>query len=81
MLKSSKKWPNLPLSGQFWLQSDFFCKFPPPIDFIPVGDRQGPENFESPHQKFREKYIYVGLTQRLPFEICRRVENSSSKSS
>ena len=31
MLKIAKKWPNFVLSGQFWLQSDFFHKASPSI--------------------------------------------------
>ena len=30
MLKIAKKWPNFALSGQLWLQSDFFRKSPHP---------------------------------------------------
>ena len=43
---SCLKWPNFALSGQFWLQSDFFRKSP-----IRLRSRRGPtgtENFESP---------------------------------
>ena len=50
---SCLKWPNFALSGQFWLQSDFFHKSPP----HPTTSPSGTENFESPHQKFREKTL------------------------
>ena len=62
MLKIAKKWPNFALGGQFWLQSDFFCKSPPPHRLRP---RRGPtetKNFEPPHQKFREKTLMLVLS-------------------
>ena len=66
MLKIAKKKPNFALSGQFWLQSDFFLQVPP-SDFVPVGDRQGPTFLSPPHQKFREKtlqpIIWTGRTE------------------
>ena len=61
MLKIAKKWPNFASGGQFWLQADFFCKSPT-SDFIPVGPTK---NFESPHQKIREKTLMGRGTQRL----------------
>ena len=54
MLKIAKKWPNFALSGQFWLQSDFFSQVPP----IQLHARRGPtgtENFKSPPIKNFEK--------------------------
>ena len=45
MLKIAKKWPNFALSGQFWLQSDFFRKSP--IRLRPRRGPTGTEHFES----------------------------------
>ena len=50
MLKIAKKWPHFALSGQFWLQLDFFVSPLPPLT-------SSPKNFEPPHQKFREKTL------------------------
>ena len=49
------EWAYPPLSGQFWLQSDFFCKSPPPSDFVPVGDWRGPKILSPPPIKNLEK--------------------------
>ena len=46
--------PNFALDGQYWLQSDFFCKSPP-SDFVPVGDRRGPKILSPPPIKNLEK--------------------------
>ena len=60
---------NKTLSGQFWLQSDFFRKSPPPSDFVPVGDRRGPKILSPPPIKNLEKktlkpdQMYFGLDQ------------------
>ena len=43
------------LSGQFWLQSDFFRKSPPPIWLRPRRGPTGAENFEVPPIKNLEK--------------------------
>ena len=43
---NSQKWPNFALGGQFWLQTDFFCKVPPPIRLRPHRGPTGTKNFE-----------------------------------
>ena len=56
MFKIAKNGLILQLSGQFCLQSDFFCKSPPPIRLRP---RWGPKILSPPHQKFREKTLCI----------------------
>ena len=60
MLKIAKKWPNFALSGQFWLQSDFFLQLPPPpIQLRPRRGPTGTENFEVPPIKNLEKKTLI----------------------
>ena len=66
MLKIAKNWPNFALSGQFWLQSDFFASPPPPSDFVPVGDRRGPKILSPPPiNNLEEKTLYSSLWDTL----------------
>ena len=63
--KNSKKWPNFALSGQLWLQSDFFASPPPhptSSPSVPDGDRKF---WVPPHQKFREKALWRCLIGKI----------------
>ena len=65
MNKIGKKLPNFALGGQFWFQSDFFCK-PPPIRLRPRREPMGTKNFESPlHQKKKKKKKKKTLVPKL----------------
>ena len=55
--------------GSFGFSRIFVASPPPPSNFVPVGDRRGQQIFESPHQKFREKYRGGGGEGHLYFRL------------
>ena len=58
MLKIAKNGLILHQVGSFGFSLIFFTSPPPPSDFIPVRDRQGPQVLSPPpHQEFREKTL------------------------
>ena len=62
-----KRWPNLALHGQFWLQLDFFRQVPPPpSDFVPIGPRRGPKILSPPNKNLEKKpFLQIEISKHV----------------